>query len=57
MWQQILPAFRIAALLTILTGLIYPGIVTALAQVMFHNQANGSLLTQDGRVLGSSLIG
>ena len=57
MWKQILPAFRITLLLTILTGLIYPGVVTGLAQVLFHNQANGSLITEDGRVIGSSLIG
>jgi K+-transporting ATPase ATPase C chain len=57
MFKQIVPAFRITLLLTILTGLIYPGIVTGLAQVLFHNQANGSLITQNGRVIGSSLIG
>jgi K+-transporting ATPase ATPase C chain len=46
-----------AVLLTILTGLIYPGIVTGLCQMLFPNQANGSLLRRDGRVVGSSLIG
>ncbi|HKW47405.1 MAG TPA: potassium-transporting ATPase subunit KdpC, partial [Gemmatimonadaceae bacterium] len=38
-------------------GLIYPGVVTALAQVLFPRQANGSLVTVNGRVVGSALIG
>jgi K+-transporting ATPase ATPase C chain len=57
MWKQILPAFRAALLITVITGLLYPGVVTGLAQVLFHDQANGSLVTQNGRVVGSSLIG
>jgi K+-transporting ATPase ATPase C chain len=57
MWQQILPAFRAILLMTVLTGLIYPGVVTGLAQVLFHDQANGSLIEKDGHVIGSSLIG
>jgi K+-transporting ATPase ATPase C chain len=43
--------------LTLLTGLIYPGVVTGLCQVLFHNQANGSLVTQNGQVIGSKLLG
>jgi K+-transporting ATPase ATPase C chain len=43
--------------LTVLTGLIYPGIVTGLCQMLFPNQANGSLIYKDGKVIGSSLIG
>ncbi len=57
MIQQLAPAFRMTLLLTILTGLIYPGIVTGLCQVLFRNQANGSLITKDGRIIGSQLIG
>jgi potassium-transporting ATPase KdpC subunit len=57
MWQQILPAFRAILLMTVLTGLVYPGVVTGLAQVLFHNQANGSLIEQNGHIVGSSLIG
>lgn len=57
MWKQILPAFRAVLLLTVLTGLIYPGVVTGLAQVLFHDQANGSLIERNGHVAGSSLIG
>jgi K+-transporting ATPase ATPase C chain len=57
MWQQILPALRAILLMTVVTGLIYPGVVTGLAQVLFHDQANGSLIEQSGHVVGSSLIG
>ena len=44
-------------LLTVLTGLIYPGIVTGLCQALFPNQANGSLVTRNGQVVGSKLLG
>ncbi len=51
------PAIVMTLLLTVLTGLIYPGIVTALAQIIFPYQANGSLHTVNGKVIGSDLIG
>src|SRR5690348_14100692 len=57
MWKQILPAFRITLLLTVVTGLLYPGAITGLSQLLFPSQANGSLITKDGRIIGSSLIG
>ncbi|HEX3683699.1 MAG TPA: K(+)-transporting ATPase subunit C [Bryobacteraceae bacterium] len=57
MLQQLVPALRMTLLLTILTGLIYPGVVTGVCQLLFRNQANGSLLVQNGKVVGSSLIG
>jgi K+-transporting ATPase ATPase C chain len=57
MFQQLLPAFRMTLLLTVLTGLVYPGIVTGLCQLLFRDQANGSLITANGQVVGSSLIG
>ena len=57
MLRQIMPAFRLTLALTILTGLIYPGIVTGLARLLFPRQANGSLVEKDGKVVGSSLIG
>src|SRR5690242_16709884 len=57
MWRQIGPAFRITLFFTILTGLIYPGVVTALCQILFHRQANGSIVEINGRAVGSSLIG
>jgi len=57
MRQQIVPAFRLMLVLTVLTGLIYPGVVTALAQIIFHWQANGSMLEVEGKEIGSALIG
>jgi len=57
MWKQILPAFRAMLLITVITGLLYPAVVTGISQVLFRNQANGSLVTKDGKVIGSSLIG
>src|SRR5437899_2334082 len=57
MWKQLLPGLRMTLLLTVLTGLIYPGVVTGLCQVLFPNQANGSLITRNGKAIGSALIG
>jgi K+-transporting ATPase ATPase C chain len=58
MLQQLLPAFRMTLLFTILTGLIYPGAITGLCQLMFPRQANGSLVTNgSGQAIGSSLLG
>jgi K+-transporting ATPase ATPase C chain len=51
------PAVVLTLLLCVLTGLAYPGAVTALAQLLFPRQANGSLLEVGGRVVGSELIG
>ena len=55
--KQIWPAIGMTLVLCVLTGFIYPGVVTGLAQVLFSRQANGSLVTVNGRVVGSSLIG
>jgi K+-transporting ATPase ATPase C chain len=57
MWRQLLPGLRMTLVLTVLTGLIYPGIVTGLCQMLFPAQANGSLEYKDGKVIGSTLIG
>ena len=54
---QLWPAFAILLALTAVTGLIYPAAVTAVAQVAFPSQANGSQIVVDGKTLGSSLIG
>ncbi|TAL42262.1 MAG: potassium-transporting ATPase subunit KdpC [Methylovulum sp.] len=52
------PAVILFALLTVLTGVIYPVVVTGLAQLLFPNQANGSLMKAgNGKPTGSSLIG
>jgi K+-transporting ATPase ATPase C chain len=50
-------AFRIFLVLTVLTGIIYPMIVTGIAQAAFRDKANGSLIVVDGKVVGSRLIG
>ena len=51
------PALVVFVLLTALTGIAYPLLVTGVAQVAFPEQANGSLVVRDGRVIGSELIG
>src|SRR5437764_12435718 len=55
--KYIRPAIVLTVLLTVLTGLIYPGIVTALAQLIFPYQSNGSLHYINGKLVGSDLIG
>jgi K+-transporting ATPase ATPase C chain len=51
------PALASLVLLTLLTGVFYPLAMTGIAQVLFQGPANGSLIVQDGRVVGSALIG
>ena len=51
------PAIVLLALFTLLTGLIYPLAVTGIARTLFPQQAGGSLIEKDGKVIGSSLIG
>ncbi|HEV2234035.1 MAG TPA: potassium-transporting ATPase subunit KdpC [Terriglobia bacterium] len=57
MLKQFNPAIRITLFFTILTGIIYPGVVTGLCQLLFGDKANGSLVSVNGQVVGSSLIG
>jgi K+-transporting ATPase ATPase C chain len=57
MWQQLGTGFKMMLVLTVLTGLLYPGVVTGLCQVFFPARANGSLIVADGHAIGSELIG
>jgi potassium-transporting ATPase KdpC subunit len=51
------PVIVLFVMLTIVTGLLYPAIVTAIGQAAFNHQANGSLMELDGKVVGSEIIG
>ncbi|HKV50337.1 MAG TPA: potassium-transporting ATPase subunit KdpC [Gemmatimonadaceae bacterium] len=55
--NQLRPAIVMTLILCVITGLIYPGIITGLARLLFPRQAEGSLVTSNGRVIGSTLIG
>jgi K+-transporting ATPase ATPase C chain len=57
MFSQLKPAIVLLAFFTLLTGVVYPVTVTAIAQLVFPYQANGSLIEQKGQVVGSVLIG
>jgi K+-transporting ATPase ATPase C chain len=57
MRSQLRPALVALGIFTVLTGLVYPLVVTALAQVLFPWQANGGLIMQKGQPVGSALIG
>ena len=57
MLTHIRPAIVSLVLLTAITGVVYPALVTAVGQLVFSHQANGSLIVKDGRPVGSALIG
>jgi potassium-transporting ATPase KdpC subunit len=54
---ELLRAVRLTVVVAVVTGLIYPFVITGVSQVVFHDQANGSLITKNGQVVGSKLIG
>jgi len=56
MLKELGPGFRLMLVFTILTGLIYPAVMTGVSQLVFPKQANGSLVAVNGTVVGSSLI-
>lgn len=57
MLNQLKPAFLMMVVMTVLTGLVYPAVITVIAQVAFRDSANGSLIISNGQVVGSRLMG
>src|SRR5215831_3196992 len=57
MLKELGPGFRLTLAFTILTGLLYPVLITGISQLIFPNKANGSLVSANGKVVGSILIG
>jgi K+-transporting ATPase ATPase C chain len=57
MIREIRPAIVLVIALVLITGLVYPLVMTGLAQILFPNRANGSLILKDGKIIGSELIG
>jgi potassium-transporting ATPase KdpC subunit len=57
MIHDLRPALLVFVLLTLVTGLIYPGVVMVIGQLVFPSQANGSVIERGGKAVGSSLLG
>ena len=57
MTQHLKTAFSMTVVTTVLLGLVYPLVITGLAQVLFPDRANGQLIERDGKVIGSRIIG
>jgi K+-transporting ATPase ATPase C chain len=57
MWKEILPGIRIKLFMTVVLGVVYPLAMTGISQLIFPKQANGSLITVGGKVIGSEIIG
>jgi K+-transporting ATPase ATPase C chain len=57
MFAQLMPSLRMLFIMSVLTGVVYPLVVTGIAQLAFPRAASGSLIVSDGKTLGSDLIG
>lgn len=57
MKEQLKIAFLMTIVTTVLLGIVYPLVVTGMAQVLFHDQANGQLIERDGKIIASRIIG
>src|SRR6202045_3475564 len=57
MMKELGPGLRLTLVFTVLTGLLYPAVMTGVSELIFPKQANGSLVSVNGKVVGSSLIG
>ena len=57
MFAQLMPSLRMLLIMSVLTGVVYPLVVTGIAKLAFPRPANGSLIVSDGKILGSDLIG
>src|SRR5262245_39709026 len=57
MLKELKVGFLMMVVMTVITGLLYPAVITAIAQVVFPDQANGSLIVSKGQVIGSRLVG
>jgi potassium-transporting ATPase KdpC subunit len=57
MFKELKAGFLMMVVMTVITGFVYPAVITAIAQVVFPDQANGSLIVSNGQVVGSRLLG
>ena len=57
MFAQLMPSLRMLIVMSVLTGIVYPLVVTGVAKLAFPRAANGSLIVSDGKTVGSDLIG